>query len=110
MARIYSWDGRLLRALCNGFLCRLAVQHRDTGTGLQLVLSVDHDLLVGLEAGVNECFPATDLSDLDRPGLARVVGIDDVHISSARTLLYGRCGDGQTVVPCIDEQPRVDEF
>jgi len=42
----------LLFALCGGFLGRLAVQDRDMRAGLQIVLSVDHDLLVGLEAGV----------------------------------------------------------
>ncbi len=86
------------------------MQHRDTRARLQLVLSVDHDLLIGLEPGINERLAAADLRNLDRPALDRVVGIDDVHVSSARTLLYSRCSDGQAVVPCIDEQPRVDEL
>src|SRR6478752_7845446 len=110
MARICSWDWRLLRALCNGFLCCLAVEHCYTRPRLQLVLSVDHDLLVGLEAGINKCLSAADLCDLDRPARDRVVEIDDVHVSAAGTLLDSRCGDGQAVAPCIDEQSRVDEF
>src|SRR5712671_96476 len=110
MARICSWDWCLLCALCDGFLRCLAVQHRDAGARLQLVLSVDHDLFVGLEAGINERLTAADLCNLDRPALDRVVGIDDVHVSSARTLLHSRCSDGQAVMPCIDEQPSVDEL
>jgi len=86
------------------------VQHPDTRAGLQLVLSVDHDLLIGLEAGVNERLAAADLRDLDRPVLNRVVGIDDVGVGSTWTLLHSRCSDGQAVTPCIDEQPRIDEL
>jgi hypothetical protein len=37
----------LLLALRRGFLGHLAVQDRDMCAGLQLVLSVDYDLLVG---------------------------------------------------------------
>jgi len=44
MARISSWDGCLLRGLCDGFLRCLAMQHRDACARLQLVLSIDHDL------------------------------------------------------------------
>src|SRR5713226_2755293 len=108
MVRICSWDRRLLRGLCDGFLCRLAMQHRDTRARLQLVLSVDHDLIVGLEAGIDEGLAAADLRDLDRPVLYRAVGIDDVDVGSIWTLLHSRCRDGQAVMPCIDEQPRVD--
>src|ERR1035438_10734146 len=103
MARICSWDWCLLRGLCNGFLSRLAVQHGDTRAGLQLVLSVDHDLLIGLEAGINEGLAAADLCDLDRPALDRAVGIDDVSVGSIGTLLHSRCSDGQAVMPRIDE-------
>ena len=39
------------------------------GAGLQLVLSVDHDLLVGLEAGIHERLTLPDLRDLDGRGL-----------------------------------------
>ena len=53
--------------LCNGFLCGLAVQQADTGTWLQLVLSVNHDLFIGLETEINEGLAAADLRHLDRP-------------------------------------------
>ena len=36
------------------------------GAGLQLVLPVDHDLLVGLEAGIDQRLAIADLRDLDR--------------------------------------------
>ena len=49
--------------------CGLAVQDRDTRARLQLVLSVDHDLLVGLEAGIDQCLAVADLRDLDRADL-----------------------------------------
>ena len=42
---ICSWDGGLLRALCNGFLGSLAVQDRHAGTGLQFVLPIHDDAL-----------------------------------------------------------------
>src|SRR5580700_5104888 len=103
MARIYSWDGRLLRALLDGFLRCLAVQHRHMRAGLQLVLSVDDDLLIGLEAGIDERLAAADLSDLNRSAPDGIVVIDDVHVSSARSLLHRRCRDGQAIVPCIDK-------
>ena len=110
MARIYSWDWCLLRGLCNGFLCCLAVQHRDTRARLQLVLSVDHDLLIGLEAGINEGLAAADLRDLDRPALDRALGIDDIDVGAVRALLHSRCSDGEAIMYRIDEQPRVDEL
>ena len=34
----------------------------------------------------------------------------DVNVRSVRALLHSRCSDGQSVVPCIDEQARVDEL
>src|SRR5258707_2961554 len=110
MARIYSWDGCLLRGLCDGFLRCLTVQHRNTRARLQLVLSVDHDLLIGLEPGINQSLAGADLRDLDRPVLDRAVGIDDVDVGATRTLLHSRGSNGQAIAPCIDEQPRVDEL
>src|SRR6202048_5363838 len=85
------------------------MQQREAGTGLQLVLSVDHDLLVGLEAGIDERLAVTDLRDLDRADCHGAVRIDDVSVRSLRTLLHNRCGNGQAVMPCIEKQPRVDE-
>ena len=38
------------------------------------------------------------------------VGIDHIGIGSLRALLHDRCGNGQAVMPCLEEQPRVDEF
>src|SRR3977135_2807789 len=110
MARICSWDGCLLRALCDGFSCCLAVQYCDSRPGLQLVLSVDHHLLVGRETRIDEGLAAADLRNLHRPGLHRAVWIDDVDVGSIRTLLHGRCSNGEAVVSRIDEQSRVDEF
>src|ERR1700723_680792 len=110
MALICSWDWRLLSALCNGFLCRLAVQHPDTRARLQLVLSVDHDLFVGCEAGIDQRLTITDLRDLDRADSHGVVGIDDVGIGSVGALLHDRGRYRQAVVPCIEEQSSVDEL
>src|ERR1700716_1944424 len=110
MARKCSWDGSLLGVLCSGFLCRLTGQDRHMCTRLQLVLSVDHDLLVGLEAGINQRLAVTDLRDLDWADCHGTVGIDDISVGSFRTLLHDRCGNGQTVMSRIEEQPRVDEL
>src|ERR1700680_3398430 len=83
------------------------MQQRDMRAWLKLVLSVDHDLLVGCEAGINQRLAVTDWRDLDRADCHRVVRIDDVSVGSLRTLLHDRCGNGQAVVPNIDKQPRV---
>src|SRR6202161_782217 len=106
MVRRYSWNWRLHCVLCSRFLCGLAVQDGDTRAWLQLVLSVDHHLLVGLETGINERLPIAHLRDLDGSDGHGAVGIDDISVGSFRTLLHDRCGNGQAVMPCIDEQPR----
>ena len=78
--------------------------------GLQFVLSVDDDLLVGLEAGVDERLPLADLRDLDRADRDGAVRVDDVCVGALRTLLHDRCGNGQAVMPRVEEQPCVDEL
>ena len=78
--------------------------------GLQLVLSVDHDLLVGLEAGIDQRLAVADLRDLDRADCHGAVGIDHIGVGSLRALLHDRCGNGQAVMPGIEQQPRVDEL
>src|SRR5258708_15738972 len=110
MARKCSWYRRLLRGWCGGFVGCLAVQDREMRAGLQLVLPVDHDLLVGLEAGINERLAVADLRDLDWADCHGAVRIDHVRVGSLRALLHDRCGNGQAVMPCIEEQPRVDEL
>jgi hypothetical protein len=80
------------------------------GARLQLVLSVDHDLLVGPEAGINQRLAVTDLRDLDWADCHGAVGIDDISVGSFRTLLHDRCGNSQAVMSRIEEQPRVDEL
>src|SRR5258707_8972725 len=110
MVRKYSWDWRLQGVLCGCFLCRLAVQERDMRPRLQLVLSVDHDLLVGLEPGIDQRLAVTDLRDLDRADRDSAVRIDDVSVRSFRPLLHDRCWNGQAVMPRLDEQPRVDKL
>src|SRR5712671_2271718 len=86
------------------------MQQRDMGARLQLVLSVDHDLLVALEAGINESLAIADLRDLDWADGHGAVWIDDVGVGSFRALLHDRGGYGQAVMPRIQEQPRVDEL
>src|SRR5271163_2341697 len=99
MVRKCSWDGRLQGVLCRFFLCCLTVQYRDMGSRLQFVLSVDNDLLVGLEAGINQRLAVADLRDLDWARLDGEVRFDDVSVGSVRTFLRDRCGDRQAVVP-----------
>src|ERR1700704_442866 len=110
MVRKYSWDRCLLGVLCGCFLCRLTMQDRDMRARLQLVLSVDHDLLVGFEAGIDQRLAVTDLRDLDWADCHGAVRIDDVSVRPFRTLLHDRCRNGQTVMSRIEEQPRVDEL
>jgi hypothetical protein len=86
------------------------MQQRDTGARLQLVLSVDHDLLVGLEAGIDERLAVTDLRDLDWADSHGAVRIDDVSVGSFRALLHDRSGNGEAVMARIDEQPRIDKL
>ena len=80
------------------------------GAGLQLVLSVDDDLLVGLEARVDERLALADLRDLDRADRHGAVRVDHVCVGSLRALQHDRCGNGQAVMPRVEEQPRVDEL
>src|SRR5450631_1396487 len=110
MARKCSWDRLSLRALCGGIVRRLTLQDRDMCAGLQLVLSVYHDLLIGLEAGVDESLPVADLCDCNWADCHGAVLIDHIHVGSLRTLLHDRCGNGQAIMPRIEEEPRVDEF
>jgi hypothetical protein len=77
---------------------------------LELVLSVDYDLLVGLEAGIYERPSFADLRNGNRSNLDRIVGIDDVRVGSFRTLLHHRCRYRQPVIPHIQEQPCIDEL
>ena len=78
--------------------------------GLQLVLSVDDDLLVGFEAGVDERLPLADLRDLDRADRHGAVRVDHVCIGSLRALQHDRCGNGQAVMPRVEEQPCVHKL
>ena len=78
--------------------------------GLQLVLSIDDHLLVGLEAGVDECLAFADLRNFDRADRYGAVGIDHIGVGPLRALLHDRCGNGQAVMPRIEDQPRVDEL
>ena len=56
--------------------------------GLQLVLSIDDHLLVGLEARVDECLALADLRDLDRADRYGTVRIDHISVRSLRALLH----------------------
>src|SRR6201989_1540288 len=103
MAPKCSWEHRLLGALCEGFFGGLSVQDRDMYTIPQLVLPVDYDLLVGRKTGVNERLTLTDLSNLDWAGSHRAVGCDNVRVSSLLALLHDRCGNGQAIMPRIEE-------
>src|SRR6185295_14226808 len=105
-----SWDRRLLGALLGGLFGGLAVQDDDPRAGLELVLAVDHDLLVGLEARVDERLPIADLSDAHRPDLGRVVGLDHVSVGPFLALLHNRGRHGQAVAPGLEQQPRIDEL
>ena len=86
------------------------MQNRHMCTFLQLVLSVDDDLLVGREAGVYKRLPLADLSDLDWAGRHGGVGIDNIGVGSLLALLHHRCGNGQAVMPRIDQEPYADEL
>jgi len=79
-----------------------------TAARLQLVLSCSTTTCSWpLAAESMRGLSAADLPALDGPALDRVVWDDDVNGSSARTLLDSDSSDGQAVVPCIDEQPRL---
>ena len=80
------WNRRLLCTLCDGFLSGLAVQDRDVRARLQLVLPVDHDLLVGLEAGIDEC-----LAFARRAGYREIVLWTNDILAAARRI-YQRAG------------------
>src|SRR5215475_9282330 len=66
MAPRCSWDRLLHRALQVRFLRRLAVQLAHGRARLQSVLAVDHDLLVSLQAGIDQRLPVTDLRYRDQ--------------------------------------------
>src|SRR5580704_188005 len=110
MVRKCSRDRRLQRALCGGFFGGASVQDRHMGAGLQLVLPVGNDLLVGAKARVDECLALADLRHLDWADCYRAVRIDHIGVGSLRPLLYDRCGNGQAVMPRIEQHPRVDKL
>src|SRR3984893_6076373 len=110
MVRKCSRDRRLQRALCGGFFGGASVQDRHMGAGLQLVLPVGNDLLVGLEAGVDECLALADLRHLDWADCYRAVRVYHIGVGSLRPLLNDRCWNGQAVMPRIKEHPRVDKL
>jgi hypothetical protein len=105
-----SRDRRLQCALRGGFLGGASMQDRDMCAWLQLVLSIDHDLLIGLEARVDERLALADLRDLDRADCCGAVRIDHISVGSLRPLQHDRCGNGQAVMPRVDQQPRVDQL
>ena len=86
------------------------MQNRHMCPFLQLVLTVDHDLLVGRKTEVNEGLALTDLGNLDWTRCYRAVGIDHIGVGSLLALLHHRCGNGQAVMPRIDQEPYADEL
>jgi len=75
-----------LGALREQRLGRLAVQHRDGAAGLQPRLPADNDLLVRLQAGIDDGVAGADLRHLDCAVLDRPVGLDHVHVAALRPL------------------------
>ena len=55
-------------------------------------------------------WPSLICATLTWPDCHGVVWIDDIGVGPGRTLLHDACGNGQAVVPGIDEQSRVDEL
>src|SRR5208282_4712383 len=110
MGRKCSRDRRLLCALCGGLLRRAPMQDRDMCTGLQLVLSVDDDLLVGLEARIDERLTLADLPDLDCADRYGAVRIDHIRVGALRALLHDRCRNCQAVTPDIEEESCINKL
>ena len=100
----------MLRALGRGFLGRFALQDADRGSGLQPVLSVNDDLLVRLQSGVDERLAVADLRNFHVTQDRASLPIDDVSKRSLCTLLHHRCRYGQPIMPRVDEQPHIDQF
>ena len=105
-----SWDRRLLRLLRGRLFGGFPGKHRDTDAGLQLVLPVDDDLLVGFEARVDQRLAIAYLRHLDRADRHGAVGIDHVRVGAVRPLLHDACRNRQSVMAGGEKQPTVDEL
>ena len=97
-------------ALRRGFLRRLAMQDVDMAARLQPVLSIDHDLLVGREPGIDQRLALADLRDRDGTDL-RPCCRDRSHRHRRPADLAARpTRDGQAVVPGFEQQPHIDQL
>src|ERR1700722_19030032 len=109
MARTCSRDWLLLRALRGRFLRGTSMQDRDMCVGPKLVLAVDDDVLIGLQARVDERLAFADLRYLERADSYGAVSIDHIGVGALRALLHDRRWNCQAVMPGIEEEPCVDE-
>src|SRR5450756_146519 len=105
-----SWNGVLNSALQVGLTRGLAVQLQDRTPLLETVLAIDHDDFTRHQAGVDKRLSLADL--LDRYGtlLSRFVRRDNIDVGALLALLHGRCRDGQSVLPRLQQQPGIDKL
>src|ERR1700681_4106287 len=110
MVRKCSWDGNLLGTLCRGLGCRLSVQDGDMAAGLQLVLPVDDNLFVRGKSAIDQRLTVAGLRNRNRSPFDGAVGLDHVGIEALLALLNGSGRNRQTILPRIEQQPRIDQF
>src|SRR6202048_173799 len=110
MVRKCSWDGNLLGTLCRGLGCRLAVQDGDMAAWLQLVLPVDDNLFVRGKAAIDQPRTVAGLRTRNRSRFDGAVGLDHVGIEALLALLNGSGRNRQSILPRIQQQPRIDQF
>src|SRR3982074_565687 len=97
-------------ALCAAASAPAFVQDGDMAAGLQLVLPVDDNLFVRGKSAIDQRLTVAGLRNRNRSRFDGAVGFDDVGIEALLALLNGSDRNRQSIVPRIQQQPRIDQF
>src|ERR1700737_3514610 len=110
MGRTCSWDIDLLSTLRRSLVCRLAMQDGDMAARLQLVLPIHDDLFVRGKSAIDQRLTVAGLSDRDSSPFDGAVGLDHIGEKALLALLHDAGRNGQSVLPRVQQQPRIDQL
>ncbi len=78
--------------------------------GLQLVLPVDDNLFVRGKSAIDQRLTVAGLRNRNLSRFDGAVGLDHVGIEALLALLNGSGRNRQSIVPRIQQEPRIDQF